>query len=378
MIGALLSGCGPTMEFAEIEPGETPDLNTDEAGLWMRMERLETTIATSGRVIDDPALNEYVRDIMCRLSPDHCGTLRVYILREPSFNASAGPNGALYVHSGLLLRAETESQLAYVLGHEVAHFERRHSLRRWRDARAKTDALVALQVISAAAQTATGVYVPAGDLVALGMYGSILAFSRDQEREADHLGLDMMVAGGYDPSEAARIWDGLMAEKEASDDPEGPVFFATHPPLEDRITALDGLATAHSDRQSPDDRHLSATAQFREQWLRDELQRRDYVASEVLLQRLVDFGSEVGLIDYFRGELYRLRGEEGDDEKAIAAYESALRSDGAPADVYRSIGTVYYSMGRRQAARQAFERYVEENPNADDHEMIRYYIDQLS
>lgn len=377
IVAALLSGCGSTGQTLEIAPGETPDINTDEAGLWMRMERAETAILTSGRVIEDPALNAYVRDIICRLAEEYCADLRIYLLRDANFNASAGPNGALYVFSGLLLRAETESQLAYVLGHEVAHYVQRHSLLRWRDARAKTDAMVALQVLSAAAQTATGTYMPIGDAVAISMYGSIFAFSRDQEREADELGLRMMAQAGYAPADAARIWEGLVAEREASDTPEPPLFFATHPAIEDRITALDALA---EDRNLPDlaeDRHRQVVAPFRQDWLRDELTRRDFAATEVLLERLAQSAGRDGEIQFFRGELFRLRGEDGDDEMAIAAYETAQRLGGAPPELYRSLGTIYYASGRRQEAGQAFERYLEENPSADDREMIRYYIDQI-
>lgn len=378
VIGALLSGCQSAGPVVEIAPGETPDINTDEAGLWMSMERAEEAIATSGRVVEDPALSGYVRDIVCRLAGEHCADLRIYILRDASFNAAAGPNGALYVHSGLLLRAETESQLAYVLGHEVAHYRQRHSLLRWRETRSATDSLVALQVVTAAAQVATGVYMPIGEAMTISMYGSIFAFSRGQERVADDLGLAMAVAAGYEPQDAARIWEGLAAEREASDDPDGPIFFATHPALDDRITALDALAEAAGPVQFADDRHHGETAEFRAEWLRDELRRRDFEATQVLLDRLAEAGNRDGLIEYFRGELHRLRGDDGDDELAIVAYRRALQWGGAPTEIYRSLGTVYYAAGRRPEARQAFERYVEINPNAEDYEMIHYYIDQLT
>ncbi len=379
LIAALmLAGCGSTGQTVDIAPGETPDINTDEAGLWMRMERAETAILTSGRVVEDPALNAYVSDIICRLAPDHCTDLRIYVLRDSAFNATAGPNGALYVFSGLLLRAESESQLAYVLGHEIAHYTRRHSLQRWRDARAKTDAVAALQVLSAAAQVATGTYIPVGDAVAISMYGSIFAFSRENEREADAVGLRMMAEAGYSAADAAGIWEGLLAEREASDDSEPPLFFATHPAIEDRITALDALADDVDPARQAEDRHLRVIAPFRGDWLRDELTRRDFAATEVLLDRLAESSHQDGEIAFFQGELYRLRGEDGDDDRAVAAYRKAVNWGGAPPELHRSLGTVHYAAGRRQAARRAFERYLEEAPNAGDREMIRFYIDQIS
>ena len=132
----FITACA-TGPIEDVKPGDRPALNTDEAGFWMVTDRVEEKLRTSGRVVEDPEVNAYVRGILCRLTPEHCANIRLYIVRTPNFNASMMPNGAMQVWTGAILRTRNEAQLAYVIGHEVAHYLRRHTVQRWRDARAK-------------------------------------------------------------------------------------------------------------------------------------------------------------------------------------------------------------------------------------------------
>ena len=69
-----------------------------------------------------------MRGVLCEaVGEDRCGAARVYIMREPTFNASMSPNGTMRVFSGLLLRMRSESELAAVLGHEFGHYSGRHT-----------------------------------------------------------------------------------------------------------------------------------------------------------------------------------------------------------------------------------------------------------
>ena len=115
--------------------------------------------------------------------------------------------GTMQVWTGLLLRVQNEAQLAAVLGHELTHYLRRHTLQRWRDIRAKTDALIFFQLATAVA----GVGI-VGTVATLATIGSIKAFSRDMEREADSLGFEIMTKAGYDPREMPKIWEMMIAE----------------------------------------------------------------------------------------------------------------------------------------------------------------------
>jgi tetratricopeptide (TPR) repeat protein len=82
-------------------------------------------------------------------------------------------------------------------------------------------------------------------------------------------------------------------------------------------------------------------------------------------------------VQFFQGELYRLRGEAGDDEKAIAAYEKAGALGAAPVETQRSLGLVLMKTRQPARARAAFVRYLELRPDAQDRDMIRDYLKRL-
>ena len=221
----------------DIQPGQRPPLHTLEAGLWMYLDEIEENLGDSGRLITDQTVTTYVQGIVCRLAGPYCPDIRVYVVQTPHFNASMAPNGLMEVWTGLILRAENEAQLAYVLGHEIGHYLRRHSLQLYEDVRLKSDMLIYLSLVAAAAGQG---YV--GNLAQIAAHGSVLAFSRDNEREADDIGFELMVKAGYDPREAAVIWEGLVAERKAAKDSEPFIFFSTHPPTSERIATLKKLA----------------------------------------------------------------------------------------------------------------------------------------
>ena len=370
VIGLLAAACASTGPVQNIQPGERPDLETDEAGLWMRMDRAEGELRSSGQLVQDPKLQAYVEGIVCRLTPDYCQDVRIYIVRTAGFNASMSPNGAMIVWSGLLLRSQNEAQLAYVLGHELAHYIERHSLKRWRDLRATTTGLAFFQVAT------LGV---AGGIAHFGALGSIMAFSRENERQADRIGFELMQRAGYRGDEAVKIWDYLRREREAADDGEGFIFFASHPPSQERRDSLAALfQTEGKQGRVARDPFLLATARHRTGWMRDELQRRDYERIAVLTDHLLDAETDPGLAFFMKGEVHRLRDEEGDATAAVKAYHGALKTERAPVETFRSLGLVLWSLDRRKAAQEAFRKYLGQRPRADDRAMVEDYINQLN
>jgi predicted Zn-dependent protease len=215
-------------------PGYRPAPASDEKGLWSLMDRVEQELKLSRFVVRDPVLNAYVRDIVCRLGKDHCPDLRTYIVRTAQFNASMAPNGMMEVWTGLLLRCGDEAQLAAILGHEMGHYLRSHTVERWRDARNKSDFGTFLGLGLAVA--GLGAF---GSLAQLALVASSYGFSRDQEREADEIGLELMSKAGYPPVAAAEVWEQLIAEyKAGTAERARQLLFATHPEPEERMVAL--------------------------------------------------------------------------------------------------------------------------------------------
>ncbi len=375
LVSLLAAGCA-TQPVTDVEPGQRPPLESEEAGFWMQMDRVEERVRTSGRVVRDEDLNAYVREMLCRLAADYCGDIRFYIVRHPYFNASMGPNGAMQIWTGLLLRAQNEAQLAAVLGHELTHYLRRHTLQRWRDIRAKTDALIFFQLATAVA----GVGI-VGTFAQLAAVGSIQAFTRDMEREADQVGFEMLAGASYDPNAVPKIWEMMIAEKEASNLPKGSIFFASHPTSQERRDTLTKMAAEYDSDTAKlgRERFVEMTARYRGDWLRDELRQRDFGSLQVVLDYLMEAGANPGELHYFQGELHRLRGEEEEDDeaKAVEAYKAAIDTGAAPPEAHRALGLVYWSAGRKDEARGAFEAYIEVAPEAEDRAMIEYYLQQF-
>ena len=359
-----------TTPVQEIKPSEKPEMNSDEAGLWMYLDRMEQNLKTSGRIETDPDLNAYVRRIICKLVPDYCEDIRLYIVRTPHFNATMAPSGFMQIWSGLMLRAKNEAQLAYVLGHEIGHYQQRHTLERWRVARNSTNVLVFLEI----AVTAAGAGYYGGNLTQLTAAAVIFAYSRDQEREADDLGFDLMANAGYDFHEAANIWQALIEEHEAADHPDQFILFASHPTTTERVRTLRKRAQQLEAEGKRGEKYqleyLTAIRSFRPIWLKNELRKRDFAASQVVLDHLFKAGDATGNLYFFQGELYRMRAQPGDAEKAIASYQKALSFDDCPPAAHRSLGLMFWKNDQIDEARTSLETYLQLVPNAPDRLMI--------
>ncbi len=343
----------------------------------MHMDRVERELRSSGRLVRNPAVHRYVKALACTLAPEYCDQIRVYVVSEPHFNATMAPNGCIEVWTGLLLRAQNEAQLATVLAHEIAHFRGRHTLEKWRQTEKATNALVVVQLASAAA--GHGYIGDAANFVAV---TSLRAFSRDQEREADRVGFELLARAGYDPREAARIWKALVEELEQGDEnPRIPTFLSTHPSIPERIETLDAMAAEHLTDENAGrtgrERYLAAIAPIRAKLLRDEVRQNRFERSRLVLSRILEAGVARGEIEFYRGELYRLRAERGDHDHAIEHYRSAIEVGDAPAEVHRSYGLVLRSMGEKSDAAAQFQMYVERDPDAPDRAMIESYLAEL-
>jgi len=340
----------------------------DERGLWMQMDEAERDLKTSQEVIRDPALNAYVRGVLCKMTGEGpCRNIRLYITRTPHFNASMAPNGMMVVWSGLLLRTQNEAQMAAVLGHEYTHFQHKHSLKMFRDIKAKTDAASWLS------------FIPFGFIASYGLIFSIYGFSREMERDADQGGLERMAAAGYDTREAATVWERLRAEMDATaaarkmksrKDKNGGLF-ATHPPSAERVVnltesakKLPGVAGANGA-----DAYRAGLGTWWPALIDDQLKLNDFGASEYLLASLASQGWTPPLL-YARGELYRRRAAEGDLAKAADFFGQGITGGGTLPELWRGRGLALLKLGQAEAGKADLQEYLRRAPGAPDKAMI--------
>lgn len=357
---------------------QRPEAGGDEGGLWALLDREEAKIRRSRFIVRDKPLDEYLKGIVCRLAGHHCPDVRVYVVRTPVFNASMAPNGMLQIWTGLLLRMANEAQLAAVLGHEIGHYLARHTLDQLRDVKSRSAFGQFLGMALAAAGAGN-----AGLLAQLALAAGMFSYSREHEREADRIGLQLMADAGYVPMEASRVWEQLLAEVKAESDWTGEpekrsVMFASHPPADERRSALAERAASMDVPQAEtgDERWHRIMGPHRWGLLEDELRRRRSGETLALLDRLIAAKPEDGTLHYFRGEAFRLRAAEGDRQRALEAYEAAERQMDPPADLYRGRGLLLRAAGDEDGARRAFGRYLSLRPDAEDAEMIAIYMKQ--
>jgi Zn-dependent protease with chaperone function len=346
----------------------------DEKGLWMQMAEAERTLAASDFVIRDPALNAYVRGVLCRQVGPACADVRLYVVRTPYFNASMAPNGMMTLWSGLFLRVRDEAQLAAVLGHEFEHFRQRHSLRLFRDVRAKTDAFSLVGLPIALLTGGMGYSVAQAAMVA-----SVYGFSREMEREADAGSVPLLRAAGYDPAAASVLWGAIQAEREASAAARGRKPrgeggpFASHPTSAERLATLKGLA-AGAGGDLGRDRYRAALAPHWAWLVDDQVKLGDFGGTELLLARLAEAGW-TGELLYARAELYRARGHAQDFVVAAGFYRQAIAA-GAPPEAQRGLGLALLRQGERDGGQAALSAYLKLRPDAPDAAMIRQMAGQ--
>lgn len=352
---------------------------TDERGLWMMADEDERKVRNSNLLIRDQALTDYVKGVLCRtVGEERCRNVRPYILRVPQFNASMAPNGMMVIWSGLLLRCRSEAELSAVLGHEYAHFERRHGLLGFQQARRATDVMAWTAVLGAV------VAVPLlTDLLAVGAY---YRFNREQEREADVISVGYLSHTRYRPQVAAEIWVRVLDENDAtrlnrnqrSRRYDRTPFFSTHPTSLERATYLRTLAGDEvPDRADNVDGYRAALGPWLGMFLDDQIRLNDFGGTEWLLNELARTGWTADLL-YARGELYRMRGNPPDLLSAAGYYRQAIALDANRAEAFRGLGLSLLRAQVPEEGRQALARYLTLKPDASDAPMIRMMAGQGS
>jgi beta-barrel assembly-enhancing protease len=356
----------------------------DEIGLWREDDERERMLAESPLVIRDEALNSYVRNVLCStVGLDRCNSVRVYVVRVPAFNATMSPNGMMLVYSGLLLRTRTEAELGTVLGHEFGHFEKRHSLEQFKAARKGTDLLTWAAVLSSMSGS-TQVYRNF-ETLQLSVLGGFARFGRNQEREADLLGLGYLNAGPLRPHAASRVFRNLILEAEASAAARGlrkpdfdrNSFFSSHPADGERVDYLYALAAPDGEgRDEGADRYAAALAAWLSMFVDDQIALNDFGASDFIISKLAETGWTADLWRA-RGDLFRGRGHPRDIMNAADFYGKAVALNPKLAEAQKGLGLSLIKTGRPSEGKMALEQYLQLKPNASDIAMINLTIASL-
>jgi beta-barrel assembly-enhancing protease len=196
------------------------------------------SVRRSTPTINDPLLNDYVVNFTHNLAvhsdlQDY--RLAFIVIDSPVLNAFAAPGGIIGVNGGLFLNAHSEGEFASVIAHELAHVSQRHFARSVEDAERRRIPELATLLASVVLMGSGSSAGPAAVMAAQGRsIENQLRFSRQNEAEADNIGLRTMVNAGYNPVDMARLFERLMDMSRFTSRP--PEFLLSHPVTESRVS----------------------------------------------------------------------------------------------------------------------------------------------
>jgi len=358
--------------FACSGPGGMIPMRETRSERLLKMLSFETrqeqsAIAQRNALYHEPQLERFIEQVLAALMPSEAGSgilPRVVLVRDTTLDAYSFPDGAIYVHTGLLARLENEAELALLLAHELVHITRQH----------------ALQVLMAEQEgaAATSAEHDASDSLSWfqdmsAVFGrgrpsdKVLALRQILEQEADCLGLDMLVKANYDPHEAFEIFEHLAENPglKKNDERAGRMF---------KLLSSSALGVA----RRPTDRNAfgKRLRPLRVTQAEHEIQHSQWDAALGCARHLLrdDPGQARG--HYLLGEIFRRRDEPGDEQKALTHYHQAIASDPFSREPHKALGLIYLKRGQARRAKTFFQNALDLAVPSRDDAYIRSYITQ--
>ena len=328
-------------------------------------EKFNVLIRSRMPLIEDTEINDYVSGVVeriVRIMPPQPFSFNVAIINNNAVNAFAGPAGYVFVYTGLMLHMEHESEMAGVLCHELAHVSQRHIAKRM----GEIQALSIGQLVGVLAGVVLGQTTGNRDLGAAVAMGSqaasaqaYLKYSRDDEREADQVGMNYLVAAGYPPHGLVEAFETMRKLKWMQGSGDIPTYLSTHPGLEERMSYLKDrvgkLPQAVQNRKDND-------AAFKRAQM---LVRARYTDPKNAVSYFRKLGDKATCLDKLGLAIALSRSLE-DVAQARSAFESALACGGNDPLVLRESGRYFLKVRDFARAKSLLEAALRANPRDID------------
>jgi beta-barrel assembly-enhancing protease len=365
---------------------------------------LEGYFAAHGLLYRDEQIVSLVRRVGHELRPqptDDYIEYEFFVLRDPSPNAFALPNGHVYVHTGMLARLRDEDQLAALLAHEINHVAGHHGIV---DHRATKKASIAGMVLGGATVW--------GGMIAVGLQASVFGFSRDLEQEADDRAAIVLRDSRYDPHALPELLDILGHDYDGLD-PRVPTIWSTHPEIRARADMSRALVADMPRRERQMDAFEVAVYGLRTMTVQDYVQDDYPQTALALAESLSDRYPKDPRMLQLLGDAWQAMGAQRrldpaqltnsdkrqnrkdrarktreqrlaeqlatDDGRAAYAenltraeetYKRVLAADPSFAAGHRGLGEVYEQQQRDREAAQEYVTYVRSAPDAADRPIV--------
>ena len=193
-------------------------------------KRMAQDVERHSKIVDDPVIAEYVNRVGQNLvrNSDAKVPFTIKLIDSADVNAFALPGGFFFVNSGLMLRADSESELAGVMAHEIAHVAARHGTRQ--ATKGQLVQIASIPLLFIGGWTGYGIYQASSFLIPM----TFLKFSRGMEAEADFLGVQYLYKSGYDPTSFIDFFEKMLADEKRRPGTMSKLF-RSHPPHGSRI-----------------------------------------------------------------------------------------------------------------------------------------------
>ena len=361
----LVAGCATSRP---IPVCQTLTASEEEQMLWRRAQEEQDAIDGSGLLYQDTEIENYLNQIAEKLQTNSISadiSFQIKVIKDPKLNAFALPNGAIYIHTGILARMENEAQLAALLAHEMTHCTHRHSLKTLRNIKDRTQAKSA--TIRELAQL----------LGITGSIASINGYTRELETEADRVGLDLAVKANYDPNEVIKLFELLKQENEI-EGVEEPYFLGTHPKVQQRIENVNRWL-AENDRGKIKGSKNTIKFQSRMSRLmlenaRLDLRQGKFFIAQSTVKKYLSVNPDDAQAYFLLGEIFRQRGWKNDSVAAINNYEKSISLNPSFAESHKAMGLIHYKDGEKRRAKKYFESCLLLSPNTADKAYIQGYL----
>jgi predicted Zn-dependent protease len=383
---------------------DTVPLDQDELRLIEESKKVEGYFNAKSLLYKEPTVLELVRRVGHEIRPqptDDYIEYEFFVLRDPSPNAFALPNGHVYVHTGMLARLRDEDQLAALLAHEINHVAGHHGIV---DHRATRKKMIAGMVLGGLGGW--------GSVISLGLQASVYGFSRELEQEADDRAVKVLRDTRFDPHALPEMFDILGHDYEGLD-PRTPTIWSTHPEIQARAETSRALVAPMERRNRHVDTFEAAVIELRaitiQDYVQDDHPHTAVALAESLVERYPNDARTLQLLgDAWQGmgaqgplnldelsnadkrqarrnRVKRTRAqrlaellltEEGraayaaNLDRAESTYQRALTLAPSFAAAHRGLGEVYEQQDRTRDAAAAYMSYVKTAPTAADRPIV--------